>query len=269
MEIDRLTKEIRRELKKPEHRIDIEKIKANQNKIIELERLARTDREELDDIVASIRARQSSKVASDDLQGNRISDVKRRPRAFFHGVGRTAVRLAVGMLVVGLLSFSAFSIKAISSGGFHKAWVDVNSYISELLRLQPGSYDADGVTIQKGRSRRYDSLEEMLRKEKPDILYPLGLPEHIRVTEITIIELRDDVRIELSFNVKELHVGVRDKFKKIDFLPPFTINGMECYLDEIDGIYQIILYHEEKAYIIQHTDYDELMLVVSHLKALD
>ena len=70
-EIDYLTKLIQKELSKPQKKIDINKVKEYQNRIIELENLKRTDEEQLQNIISTLKTRVETKKLRCPLKRSR------------------------------------------------------------------------------------------------------------------------------------------------------------------------------------------------------
>ena len=253
-EIDYLTKLIQKELSKPQKKIDINKVKEYQNRIIELENLKRTDEEQLQNIISTLKTR----VETEKTQ---------MPTQAFSKHRKIFTRVAVTALCVVFILFSAFSVTAIAVGGFDEAWVNISEFVSELLNLSPGTYEVDEVTLIKGnRSQRFDSIEDLLHKEGLTILYPTNLPENIKLEKITLIEIENDIRILFEFNRNDFTMAIRAIGKLIDDPNHLQIiNTLECYIYQYDETYQATVYHENREYKIKCSNYEDLIFIIENL----
>ena len=254
MEIDRLTKLVQKELKKPAKKINMEMIREYQNRIIELENLKRTDEEQLQNIISTLKTR----VEREKTQ---------MPTQAFSKHRKIFTRVAITAFCVVFILFSAFSVTAIAVGGFDEAWGNIAEFVSELLNLSPGTYDGDGFTLIKGNSSsRFDSVEALLQEEELKILYPANLPENIEIENITIIEIENDMRVYFNFNIDDLTMLTKAIGKQIDDPEHLRIiNEFACYVDQYDGKYQATFYHENREYTIVHSNYEELVEIIENL----
>ena len=253
-EIDYLTKLVQKELSKPQKKIDINKVKEYQNRIIELENLKRTDEEQLQNIISTLKTR----VEREKTQ---------MPTQAFSKHRKIFTRVAITAFCVVFILFSAFSVTAIAVGGFDEAWGNIAEFVSELLNLSPGTYDGDGFTLIKGNSSsRFDSVEALLQEEELKILYPANLPENIEIENITIIEIENDMRVYFNFNIDDLTMLTKAIGKQIDDPEHLRIiNEFACYVDQYDGKYQATFYHENREYTIVHSNYEELVEIIENL----
>lgn len=254
-EIEMLTKLIQKELSKSQKKIDMSKVKEYQNRIIELENLKRTDKEQLQNITNTLKAR-----LENERQQRPTQKFSRRPRKIITRVATTA-------LCIVFILFSAFSITAIAVGGFDEAWVNITEFVSELLNLPPGTYETDEVTLIKGNSsQQFDSIEDLLQKEGLTILYPNNLPENVELEKITLIEIENDTRIYFEFNKPDLTILISPIKKMIDDpVNAKMINSLNCYIYKFEHNYQATFYYEKKEYTIVHSDYNELIDIIENL----
>lgn len=255
-EIEFLTKQIEKELSKSPKKADLQKVRDYQNRIIELQDLKRTDKEQLEHIVEGLHARAEAEKQS-------CAPVK------YSKNHKILVRIAATTLCILIFCLSSFSITAIALGGFHEAWTSISEYVSELLHLPPGIYEGNGITIIKGNSsQRFNSLEEFLKSQELSILYPDKLPQNTKLTKITLADIDDNEYIALNFNRGDITVSIKPIGKIIeDHSHLEIINGFSCYIYQYDEMYQAILYHEGKEYVFTSNAREDLIFIIKNLKA--
>ena len=253
-EIEMLTKLIQKELSKPQKKIDMSKVKEYQNRIIELENLKRTDEEQLQNIISTLKTR-----AETEKQQMPIQVFPKHKRIF--------TKIAATAFCVVFILFSAFSITAIAVGGFDKAWVNISEFVSELLNLSPGTYETDEVTLIKGNSsQQFDSIETLVETENLKILYPTKLPQNVKIASLTLMSIDNDTRIYFEFSEPDLTILISPIKKMIDDPANLKIiNRLNCYIYQFENNYQATFYHENKEYTIVHSDYNELIDIIENL----
>lgn len=254
-EIDRLTKLIQKELKKPAKKINMEIIREYQNQILMLEKLEPTSQEDMERIITTL-----------EMQAEQRSSQKHsllKPKSVFK-------KAILVIAVICILQLTVFTGRAIALGSFEAAWTDIENFVSELLHLAPGEYHTDDITIIKGKdSSRCKSIEEFLAEENMDILYPSALPEGVKLTEITIIEMENGTRLYFNFNVEDFTMSIVPIGKTIDEPDRLQIiNTLECYIDQYDGTYEATCYHGNTEYHIEHPYYEELIFIIENLTPL-
>lgn len=137
--------------------------------------------------------------------------------------------------------------------------------------------NANGVTItMNGDSVVYNTLEEALKNEKIDVLYPTKLPENATLERVSIYQKNKEEKIsfvfsdekivyaiilneEISYDIK----GVTDE--------KMNINGIECYtINKYDtGIIQVYFEYSNNLYMISYVDKQELIEIIDNLKESD
>ncbi|MBR6743955.1 MAG: hypothetical protein IKM00_01890 [Clostridia bacterium] len=254
-EIETLTRQIEKELSQSPGKINMQKVKAYQNRLIELQELKRTEPAQMQAIISDLqtKAETEARISSD-----------RRSRA----VKTAFKRIAVAALCVCFLCFSAFSITAIAVGGFSEAWEYVSGHVSELLHMLPGRYDADGITVIKGESsKRFRSLESFLQSEARSMLIPSALPDNARITKVTVIETDGEMHLYLNFNRDDLTVSVTPISTVISDPAHWqTVGGFDCYVVSYNGKYQATFYDKDLEYTVVCADFDDLIFVIENLK---
>ena len=229
-------------------------IREYQNRIIELENLNRTNEEQLQNIISTLKTRAET-------------EKQQMPMQSFPKHRRIFTKIAATALCVIFILFSAFSVTAIAVGGFDEAWVNIAEFVSELLNLPPGTYETDEITLIKGNSsQRFDSIEDLLQKEELTILYPTNLPENVELEKITLIEIENDIRIIFEFNRNDFTMAIRAIGKPIDDPDHLQIiNTLKCYIYQYDETYQATVYHENREYKIKCSNYEDLIFIIENL----
>lgn len=253
-EIEVLNKQIQKELRKSQKKIDMDKVKEFQHRIIELENLKRTEPDQIQNIIETLKTKAETEKQSFDLQP------VTNPKFIFK-------RLAVATICFLFLIFSTFSITAIAVGGFDKAWVNISAYVKELLNLPSGKYETDEITLIKGNSsKRFNSIEELLEAEHLQILYPSKLPNDIKLKKVSLISSDDKIYINFNYDPSIFSISIVPIEKMINDPSKLqTINNLECYIYQIDENYQAIFYYNDKEYTVVHADYNELIEIISNL----
>ena len=78
------------------------------------------------------------------------------------------VMLALGMTITTMAG----------AAGYSNAYDWIKDNMAAIFSWRPGSYDVDGITVIKGNeTNRYESVEDFMKEENIDILYPSSLPE--------------------------------------------------------------------------------------------
>jgi hypothetical protein len=253
-EIELLTKQIQKELKKPQKKIDMNKVKELQHRILELENLKPTAPEHIHNMIENLTIKAESEKQS------LAAKTPIRKRSAWK-------KIAIPAICFVFLMFSAFSITAIAVGGFDEAWVNISAYVKELFRLPSGRYETDEIILIKGnKSKRFDSVEELLKAEDLHILYPSELPDDIQLKKVTFISSEDKIYINLNYDPSDFSILIAPIEKRIndpDHLQ--KINGLECYVYHMNEKYQAIFYYDNREYTVAHTNYDELVEIVSNL----
>lgn len=131
-----------------------------------------------------------------------------------------------------------------------------------------------GVTVESHGGRKvYDSVDEALRNENLNILYPDVLPSDIKIDSITFYQKDGQDKVTFAFTDSDLLYSVnldsflsqtiKDKANNV-----LIINNIECYLFEMNdiGIIQLNFEYEGNLYLISHTDKQGLIDIIGNLK---
>lgn len=135
----------------------------------------------------------------------------------------------------------------------------------------------NGVTvISNGKSVVYNDIEEALKNENIDVLYPTTLPENITLVRISLYQKNQKGKITFAFNDKNLiysiilNQNISDDIKSVSS-EITIINGFECYIIDMPDIDSVQIYFENNGnvYEIRYTNKQELIEIIYNLKELD
>ena len=137
--------------------------------------------------------------------------------------------------------------------------------------------DFNGITITNhGKNKNYATIEEALRSEKIDILYPVYLPDHIIVTDIMISETNDKSSVFFTFSDTALFIEISfncvlsEKIKN-DATQIQIINSINCYIYEMPDInsYQINFEYNGDTYAFNYSNKETLIEIIEKLEEIN
>ncbi len=135
----------------------------------------------------------------------------------------------------------------------------------------------DGVTVVRNDEyRKYSSIEEALKSENIDVLYPSYLPEGVRFKRMTFYQFKnqdkvsfittaDTLTIEIVFN-ENMPLETKNV---VDYIQ--HINGLECYIIDMSDIQftQMHFEYENNWYTLSGKDKQELVKIIENFKELE
>ena len=136
--------------------------------------------------------------------------------------------------------------------------------------------DFNGITVvMNGENTNYNTIEDALKAENIDVLYPAVLPDGVSVTDIMFYEenAKDkmiyifentDLSSTISFDTK-LSQSVKDAANE-----RVTINSITYYIFHMPDIslYQIEFEYKSNSYMFCYTDKETLMEIVENLEEI-
>ena len=253
------------EMAKNVDEIDMELVNECQEELAELMAEERTER---------FAGQDASTSAESEYAGNLSS------RGRTHAKGHTAcyakkrIRLAsLIAAVVILASFASLSVVA-SSKGYASAFEYVSAMAKDLFNMNDGEMVEDGniTIIKNGEYTNYTSIEQMVREEKLDIMYPDMLPDGLEIDKVMMVDLVDNkARVSFIFNNENISILINNYYstnqeylKKNNHSIIETTYGI-FYVTKKNITYQGICYGEKYEYIIFANDYDHLVSLINSL----
>lgn len=136
--------------------------------------------------------------------------------------------------------------------------------------------DFNGVTITNhGKRTKYKTIEDAMKGENLDVLYPTLLPDDTSIDNIIIYEENNEKKLIFIFdNVnlnseiymdKSLEQSTKDEATEI-----ITIDDLECYVCEMSDISltQISFEYKGNKYLFSYTDKVKLIELVENLEEI-
>lgn len=187
-------------------------------------------------------------------------------------VWKAVAILAATMVVM----FATLSVAAIKNG-YNSAWEYLDAKISEVLDMKfYESTTENGITfIRNGKSKKYDSIEELLNKEDLIIMYPTVLPDKIHIKKILIVP-RDESRYTIAFHLSsnDISISITNYYQKDISDSPNHSNYISSdghnfvIIPKENGIYQAMCQYNGFEYIIQAPSTDWLILIIENIKEI-
>ncbi len=181
-----------------------------------------------------------------------------------------AIAIAAALLLTLTLSVIA-KVK-----GYSSAWEYVKDNLQKIAGMDAGDRVNEGnITLTKHDGVvTYASIEELLREEGYDIMYPSELPEGVRITKISQQIVSDDHIVYCyKFNDETLSIVVTSVSnllqEDLEKYAQISVDDMHFYIKKhTDLSYQAIGYDENFEYQIRCNDYDTLTIVLNGMKGI-
>lgn len=137
----------------------------------------------------------------------------------------------------------------------------------------------DKETIKGAKAVSYDSIEEFLKEENPDVLYPTVLPGDAKISRVSISP--SVINGEYSPEYKNIFYAMDDQDISvvINSHPNYpkgflndpnaecnNINGFECYFVEDVTFAQCYLIHKDRVYVIKAQTVEDVKIIINNLK---
>ena len=137
--------------------------------------------------------------------------------------------------------------------------------------------EANGITVgSNGRSNYYANIEEALKNENINVLYPTMLPENTVLNRISLYKENTTDKLTFVFNEKHLLYSVIMNGKLSNEVKSVAsevlqINGFDCYVVNMAdvGVTQIYFVYKNNLYIWSYNNKQELIQIIDNLKELD
>ncbi len=272
-EIQKITARLDRELNKREDKIDMDIVNECFRRLDELQGgvCKKTD-EELE--AGLIKIKEGSERIQAEIIKNEMERSCNTQKKVPLGRGLALAALSV-FLVIGL----SFSMLALSLGGYSKAWACVSNSVKALFNMNPSENDTNGITIIKGDYyNTYNTVEELLKAENIDILYPSKLPDDVKIETIRYVNISDGkYDILLSFNSPCFNMNFynykQNDSEKLYSYPTYETDLLTFYIlsmtDQDNSVYTAVAQTHDGEYIINSDTYKNLTLILDNLKEVE
>ena len=183
--------------------------------------------------------------------------------------------IAIAATIVLLLALTLTAIAKVN--GYSNAWEYVKENIQKIIGMDAGDRVNEGnITLTKHDGVvNYSSIEELLKEEGYDIMYPSELPEGVRITKISEqIMSEEHIIYCYRFSDQTISIAVstvpRISQKDLQKYDRIENDTMVTYLiGKQDGYCQMVGYDGEYEYLICGSDYDVLVKILSAMKGID
>lgn len=191
------------------------------------------------------------------------SDVKKKVRA-----KRLALAAAVIALILAL--FSIFTLA--SDTTFGDLLAKMGHSLMELMDER--TVEFDGVTMYNNDEiKRYKTVEELVKTEELDVLYPTWLPENVKVSQVTYVIEGEKAEYSVLCNNPRYSVSIYmnrviDEDLKNDCLLK-EINKCEVYYFVEKDFVQGNFIYKETLYAVTADTEENLFRIIENLKELN
>lgn len=183
-----------------------------------------------------------------------------------------AKRLAVIAAVLAVL-ITLFGIFAVASGNtFSEMFRKMGESIYELL--EDGPMESENITfIKPNETKEYCSIEELVKDEEIDILYPTWLPENEKIVDVLYLE-GDKwgtyiMQCEIPKHSIEIDIGAElvEDIKSDCTQKEFA--GYSIFYIETEMCMQANFEYKNNVYIIKSDTEDNLFRIIENLKEIN
>jgi len=181
-----------------------------------------------------------------------------------------AIAAAVATILVSTLTVLA------KVNGYSNAWEYVKENIQKIIGLDAGDRVNEGnITLTKQDGVvTYNSIEELLKKEGYDIMYPAVLPDGVGILQLYHHVVNEEHTVysfvftdtDLSLAISSIPSISAEDLKKHERI---EANAMSAYLIEKEnGDYQLIGYDGKYEYLICYNNREMLIEIFSSMKGI-
>lgn len=136
--------------------------------------------------------------------------------------------------------------------------------------------EINGISVWVyNKTKIYPSLEDALKAEKTDVLYPAALPEGLTIKGLTFTNVDSTDEIVVTFNDDTLSIEICRDVSLSESTKDFAtdveeINNFTCYICEMPdvNICQISFEHKGDTYTFNHSSKELLIEIIENLKEI-
>ncbi len=182
-----------------------------------------------------------------------------------------AKRLAV---IAAILAFiiALFGIIAIASGDtFKEIFIRMGNSFYEMI--ENGSLSDEDITyIKPNETKTYSSIEELIKNEELDILYPTWLPENEKIIKVWYSDYGDLQEFNLQNNIPEHSILIRTNQELLENIniecKEKQIAGYRVFYEETTQYSQANFIYKNNLYIVKSNTEDNLFRIIENLKEI-
>lgn len=186
---------------------------------------------------------------------------------------KTFVRVALIAAVIFAISLASLSTVAMNKG-YGSTWEFISVNVKKIFDLNHGEeINGDGITVIKNTGTvRYDNMDELIKYEQLNILYPHMMPDNIQITQLRYINIEEDKHtLCLLFSDSSYSFDISNYYSTdITSIYGFEkgfVNDMEYYISkkENDQYFAVIQYNGYE-YSIRSINYNNLLIIINSMK---
>lgn len=216
------------------------------------------DKNKIISIIDKVQNEHVTVIDKEEIQNTEAKVIKKR-RITLRKVGLIAAILTL-MLATSTFVAGAFGI-------------DVMDCFRMIVDGGKGTVvDTDGVTYTNtGEATEYPTIEEMLEKEKLDIMYPTKLPDGIKIEYVSVNRDKEgniDIGIITNkpgtscFSIEVLKEPMNESYPDVEI---YISGGKTYQIFQADSFYAVCFY-DNIYYSIQAGSHDDLILIINNMK---
>ena len=184
--------------------------------------------------------------------------------------------VAIALAAALLLSISIVAVIA-KVKGYSSAWDYIVDNIQNVNDMTLGETIETGeiTLIKGGESIAYPSIEDLMRTEGYDILYPATLPDGVEITKVSqqIVD-EDYVIYSIQFTDENLSIMISPSTTvsedRLENLTKIEHPALTAFLmEKDDGVYQIIAFDEKYQYLLCGRSCDMLITMLNEMKGFE
>ena len=181
----------------------------------------------------------------------------------------------VSILVASLMLLSIISLSVMANhAGYDSAWEYISTNVGKLFGLNPGAaINEDDISVIKNTGTvKYHNMDEFLKAESINILYPRQIPNNEIITEIRYVdETEDKYVLYLVFSEESYSVQIFNYYiSNLDIMEnveTITIDNIIYYISSKGTTsFHAICQHNGFEYAIDSNNYEDLLIMINNMK---
>lgn len=183
-----------------------------------------------------------------------------------------AKRLAVIAAILAVI-IALFGIIAIASGdSFKDFFIRMGNSVYELI--ESGSINNDKITyIKPNETKTYTSVEELIKEEELEILYPTWLPENEKIVKVWYLVEGESERYLMQSTIPKHNVSIEINSNLSNNLKSNCnkkdISDYSVYYKQYAQYTQANFIYKNNRYIVKSDTEDNLFRIIESLKEIN
>ncbi len=134
--------------------------------------------------------------------------------------------------------------------------------------------DVDNKTyIKEGTAKHYKSIDDLIKTEKLDILYPTNTEYSIELISVGDVDKKETINIVYTDSIMSIDIVLNSEISQeiIDFCnDKITLNGIEYFLCIIEDVNRAQAYfiYDNNMYVVTCTNEKELMEILNNMEEI-